>query len=261
MYEERNQLAIALIILIVWMAIVMGGGLLQVGIGGFDSLVTKHVVIGLILAPLFLFGVIRYFNWNRRELGLNAAQDWHLLLFPGLFVLIFLVIAFILGLPPIEMIIFALINSMLVGISEELMFRGIIFRGVLSQAGYRIWSAIWITAILFGVVHVLNGFITGNFITALAQALMAIMSGIWFHAIRIRTRSIYPAMLIHGLWDFSLFVFATSLASVKIASESSADTSMMAKLLLPLILSMPLFIYGLWLLRDIGKINKAEIIA
>lgn len=263
MKEKRGLLSISLIVLVVWLIIVLGGEILQAGQGSLDALTTEQIVIALIVAPLFLFGVIAYFKWDKQELGLKAAQNWHLLWLPALFVLAFLGAGVAFGLPPAQMIVFALVNSLLIGVSEELMFRGIIFRGALAQPQFKIWPAIWVTAILFGAVHALNGFLTGDFVAALAQALSVIMSGLWLHAIRLRTKSLYPAMLIHGLWDFSLFVFVTSLglAGATAAAQSPAEPSLVQQLLAPLMLPLPLFLYGLWLLRGIGQKDKAEVLA
>jgi len=264
MKEKRNLLSISLIVMVVWVIIVLGGEILQAGQGSLDALVTEQIVIALIVAPLFLFGVIAYFKWDKRELGLKAAQNWRILWLPALFVLAFLSAGVAFGLPPAQMIVFALVNSLLVGVSEELMFRGIIFRGALAQPQFKIWLAIWLTAILFGAVHASNGFMTRDFVAGLAQALAATMSGLWLHAIRLRTKSLYPAMLIHGLWDFSLFVFVTSLglAGATAASQTATEPpSLVQQLLTPLILPLPLFFYGLWLLRGIGKKDKAEVLS
>lgn len=263
MRENRNLLTFSLIVLVVWMIIVLGGEILQASKGSLEALVTEQIVIALIAAPLFLVGVVSYSRWDKRELGLKASQNWRILWFPVLFVLAFMGTAVAVGLPATRVVVFALINSLLVGISEELMFRGIIFRGLLMQPRIGIWPAIWITAFLFGGVHSLNGFMTGDFLSALAQALAAIMSGIWLHAIRLRTKSLYPAMLIHGLWDFSIFVFATSLAATSLASggateQNTVQPTLIQQLFQPLVLPLPLFLYGLWLLRGIGHKGKAE---
>jgi membrane protease YdiL (CAAX protease family) len=263
MKTKQNLLSRSLLVLVVWMIIVFGGEILQAGQGSLEAMASEQIVVALIAAPLFLFGVIAYFKWNKRELGLTAAQNWHLLWLPALFVLAFLGTAIALGLPPAQMVIFTLVNSLLVGISEELMFRGIIFRGVLAQPQFNIWPAIWLTAILFGAIHALNGFMTGNFVAALAQAITATMSGLWLHAIRLRTKSLYPAMFIHGLWDFSLFIFVTSLglAGATAVSQSTTQPSLVQQLVIPLILPLPLFLFGLWLLRGIGKKAKAEVLS
>jgi membrane protease YdiL (CAAX protease family) len=63
---------------------------------------------------------------------------------------------------------------------------------------------------MFGIVHVLNGFITGLFLESFVQAILATFSGFIFLAIRVRTKSIVLAIAIHWLWDFSVFMSATN---------------------------------------------------
>ncbi|TXS90777.1 CPBP family intramembrane metalloprotease [Parahaliea maris] len=263
MKPKQNLPVISFIVLTVWLAIVLGGEILQAGKGSLDEMASKQFVIALFVAPIFLLAVIALFKWDWQAIGFKTAQDWKLLWLPGLFVLGFIGMAVVTGLPPTATIVIVLVNSMLVGISEELMFRGILFRNLM-QTSMGTWAAIWVVSIVFGLVHSLNGFMTGDFIAASAQALAAMMSGIWLHAIRLRTTSLYPAMIIHGLWDFALFLVAAAVVAGGVAGGSSneiADPNMLEQILLPALMPLPLFVYGLWLLRGIGRKTKAQVLA
>jgi membrane protease YdiL (CAAX protease family) len=72
------------------------------------------------------------------------------------------------NLPSLGVLMIVIINTLMVGINEELMFRGILFYGASSSFG--IWRAVWITAIIFGSVHILNSLITGDFRASVLQA-------------------------------------------------------------------------------------------
>ena len=109
------------------------------------------------------------------------------------------------------------------------MFRGVLFHGASTSFG--VIRAVWITALLFGLVHALNGFITGNFAAALVQALLAGMFGVWIGALRVRINTIIPLIIIHWLWDCLLFL-----------------TGFLGGLVL-MPFALILFLYGLWLLR------------
>ena len=173
---------------------------------------------------------------------------WFPLLWLGLIAMTLLVV----GLPPGRMILFIAFNTMLVGISEELMFRGVIFRALLSQ--YRIWTAIIVSSILFGAVHILNVFNTGDLSGALIQSIPAAMSGILFVAIVIRTRSIWPAIIYHALWDFVLFTMLTGGQANGIESNPDGLESLGSlQTLLPLVMGLPNFICGLVLLRHVNN--------
>ncbi|HBF35882.1 MAG TPA: hypothetical protein DDW50_01000 [Firmicutes bacterium] len=131
-----------------------------------------------------------------------------------------------------------IVNTLMVGISEELMFRGILFHGASSSFG--VWHAVWITAIIFGTVHTLNGLITGDFRASTLQAFFAATFGTWAVALRVRLDTIIPVIIIHWLWDCLAFL-----------------TSFLRDLaLLPF--ALVLFIYGLWLLRNYRR-GKVEL--
>ncbi|HMQ54605.1 MAG TPA: type II CAAX endopeptidase family protein [Anaerolineae bacterium] len=259
MKPGRNNFVLSLVIMVIWLLIVLGGELLQAGAGSLDALVTQRIVISLIAAPLFLVGVIAYFKWPWAEMGVKAPQpassSWRLGWPAALFILAFVGIGVAGGLPPAQVVFFVLINTLLVGVSEELMFRGIMFWTALPR--FSIWPAIWITSLLFGGVHTLNALMTGDTIAGVGQALQATLFGVWITAIRLRTRSILPAMLIHGLWDFSVFLMGASAAA---AASADIEPGAAQKLIGPVLLELPLFLYGLWLLRGIGRKDKAELL-
>ena len=77
------------------------------------------------------------------------------------------------------------------------------------------------------------------------QALNAFMSGVAYLAIRIRTRSIIPILIIHAAWDFAVFMIGSG------AQAAPADPSgWQEQLVGGLMLVGPLFVYGLWLVRN-----------
>lgn len=264
METRSNRFVIALAVMVVWMTIILIGPKLQFGSGNIslDDLVSHGIVISLVIALLFLFAVVAFFGWWR-EVGFQSpepSKSWLLVWFPALIIIAFLGLAMLLGLPSKEVIIYVLINTLFVGISEELMLRGILFHGAISR--FSIWSTILITSIIFGAIHSLNGFLTGNFAMAAVQAVSAGMSGFWFVAIRLRTNSLYPAMVMHWLWDFVLFILlkATTSAAAN-ANAPAVEPTMIQAIFVPIASALPTFLYGLWLLRGIGKRDKSEFLA
>jgi len=245
---QNNLFVTTLIVLVIWMLITMYGEILQAGIGiSLTELVSQQIVIALILAPLFLLAVIAFFKWD--NLGLNfptSIRSLTVIGLPTIYIAGFLGFTLVKGFPAAQVVTFVLINALLVGISEELMFRGILFKSALSQ--FTVWKAIWISSIIFGAIHALNAFVTGDISTAFAQAIAATMSGIWFMAIRIRTGSLMPVMIVHGLWDFSIFMLTFGPTT-----NEAASPSFLIQLLAPSLLVLPLFIYGLFILRDMDK--------
>ncbi|MBI4045372.1 MAG: CPBP family intramembrane metalloprotease [Devosia nanyangense] len=136
---------------------------------------------------------------------------------------------------------FLAVNALLVGFSEETMFRGVLYRGLRSRLSF--WPAAWVTSAIFGCVHVLNSLGTGDLLAASLQAITAFMAGTFFLAVVLRTRSILPAILLHAAWDFLLLTMASSTPDIGPIEPSLVTLS------LPLLLDLPLFIYALFILR------------
>lgn len=253
--SRSNSLGIALGVFVLWVLFVVGGQkLFFPNVTNVDDLVKSQINPIFVTAVVLLLGVTIFFRWQR-PVGLKAAKpplSWLVLWLPAVFILLFLGSAAVFGLPPASVLLFVLINTLLVGVHEELMCRGILFQGLLSRLS--IWQAILLTSVMFGSVHALNGFLTGNFVGALFQAGGTVMSGLWLLAVRLRTRSLYPAMVIHGLWDFALLVVALS-STQGAAAPSTGNPAFV------LLLNLPLMLYGLWLLRGIGKKTKDEVLA
>jgi hypothetical protein len=234
MNASRKSWPISLVIFIVWLSFIVGGGLLQ--IKGhhiqLERLVEKQIMFGELVEIVFLTGVITYLRWWP-QVGWkcpNNFRDLRLLWPPALSLLFMLMIVLCANLPSFSVLMIVIINTLMVGINEELMFRGILFYGASSSFG--IWRAVWITAIIFGSVHILNSLITGDFRDSILQAFFAGTFGIWAAALRIRLNTIIPVIIIHWFWDCLAFL-----------ANSIWDLA-----LLPF--SLILFIYGLWLLRN-----------
>ncbi len=256
----NKKLAISLVILLVYMAIIMGGAKLEVGDGtmGQGEMISRHISTSLVVGVVFLFGVVGFFGWWR-DTGLRPARSAKSLLilwFPALIILGFFTVGLLLGYPPLQAFIIVGINTLIVGISEELAFRGILFSG--ARSAMRPWGAIAITSVIFGAVHVLNGITTGDWTAASVQAVAAAMSGLLFIAILIRTGSIIPAMIVHWLWDFGIFSIGTR-AGRPAAPTEPTDPSIML-ILGPMLFVLPNFLYALWLLRGVGSKSSEELI-
>ena len=202
----------------------------------------------ILSASVFLIIALVVFRW--RDVGLNRPfpHTWKLVWFPAVFIGLFLMIGCLLGLPPVSILFVMLINSLLIGWSEELAFRGILFSAF--RARFRLWLAIGLTCVAFGSVHILNGFTTGDFGGALVQAGATAVSGLLFAALVIRTGSIFPAMVVHALWDYSAFVMLASMRAGGGADVApSTDSLSLANIVLPFALELPNFLYALYLLR------------
>lgn len=251
MRADNLRLPIAIAVVLIWVGITVFWGVWIPHTGDVHHSIAVGVTNGispnLLYASLFLAICVIVFRWW------DVAFKWperpkeiRLLWFPLLYILAFFSFTLITGLPSPQVIGYLAINTILVGFSEEMAFRGVLFRGLLSRIP--IWPAIIITTVLFGSVHSLNALTTGDLPGAIAQSITAAMSGLLFIAIVVRTGSILPAMFIHALWDFSNLL---SIVNVVPAGEPTAIDPRL--LIVPIAVQIPTFIYALFLLRKVGR--------
>jgi membrane protease YdiL (CAAX protease family) len=207
---------------------------------------THGISWNLVMAIVWLALVTWAMHW--RDLKFVAPRPvgslW-LLWFPSLYLALFALLATMLGLPPASMALFVLLNTLLVGVSEEWMFRGVLFQALRSRMA--LWPAILTMSALFGAVHVLNVFVTGQLLEAAVQAVAAFCSGMLLVALLVRTGSIWVPITYHALWDFGTFM--TSAGSR--ASGQAADLSQGWTWTIPILMVLPNFICAMVLLRKV----------
>jgi membrane protease YdiL (CAAX protease family) len=98
-----------------------------------------------------------------------------------------------------------LASGVMVGFAEETLFRGIILRGLRTNLRPEAWAML-ISSLLFGVFHLTN-IINGSPVAAvLNQVLQASALGAVLYVFRRARGLLVVAMVVHGLWDISLFV-------------------------------------------------------
>ena len=253
--KSPKNLWIALAVVAVWLAITIGGGHLQ---GGghteLDELVKRGVLWALVAALAFLAVMKSRLRWP--DLGFEPA-DWpsslRLMWLPLLLIALMLGIAVTIGLPAPAVLGWVLLNTVMVGISEEWAFRGFLLKGLSDRFSIR--PAIWWCAALFGSTHALNVLVTGHLGAGVQQAIAAAMSGLLFTVLRVRTRSLYPVMLLHTLWDFAVFVMVSSPQHSDAPGQAPSGT---AGLLAPFIVVLPNFLYALYLMRRAEHVTSLD---
>ncbi|KAB1069157.1 CPBP family intramembrane metalloprotease [Tamlana haliotis] len=173
------------------------------------DLISKSFSVNLLLAALTVT-VYSYIRPANIIVGLNkikTKKNW-ILIYPIFIIVLSLFSSGLNGVyANFDSYKWALINCLFVGISEELMFRGVLLSSLTKKIGFI--KAALIVIFLFGAIHVLNVFTTGELGQGIAQACMAMSSGILFLAVRVKTLSIIPAIILHALWDFAAFTMAT----------------------------------------------------
>jgi membrane protease YdiL (CAAX protease family) len=246
----NQRLAVSLATFLGWLLITLLGE--QIGSGAHQAL-SETVSHGLgwpfVAAAAFVLAVVAWQRW--RDIGLRQRPSGRSLLLawlPMVYIVGGFALSIQLGLPPVTVVLWVLVNTFLVGLSEELMFRGVLLQALRHTVS--IWPAVALTTLAFGAVHSLNVFITGDLRGAVIQSTAAALSGLFFIALRLRTGSLWPCILIHGLWDCAAFLVAMSSPKGPAISTAPADAMSLA----PILLVLPNALYGLWLMRHVGKV-------
>jgi uncharacterized protein len=96
------------------------------------------------------------------------------------------------------------VTTILVGISEEVMFRGVVLRAMLEITGQG--RAIILSALCFSVLHGVNLLAGQSLENTVVQMLLTFVFGLAFGALLLRLGSLVPLILFHAAWDMLLFL-------------------------------------------------------
>lgn len=132
--------------------------------------------------------------------------------------------------------------GLLVGFCEEITYRGLLLTSLRSKLSEG-WVCI-LTSIIFGLIHGSNIVLGQDILTTITQFFFAALMGFSLYIVRRVTGSLIWAMLLHGLWDVSVFM----------SEYSSADNNGLGGL--SIMVAAPLSIIFLFIV--FRKIKKSE---
>ena len=116
----------------------------------------------------------------------------------------------------VSFLIVAVVLGIGVGFAEEFVCRGMLLVGL---RGNMQEIAVWaLTCLLFGAMHGANIFLGQAAGPTMFQIAMAAIQGSGFYILRRYYGSLVWAMVLHGFWDFSIFVHEASGAAASIAN-------------------------------------------
>lgn len=95
---------------------------------------------------------------------------------------------------------------LLVGFTEEMTARGLMLVALRSRLS-EVW--VWfLTSAAFGLMHFMNFFLGQDLVPTLQQVGSAFLIGTVFYILRRTTGTLIWAMVLHAVWDFSVFAVA-----------------------------------------------------
>lgn len=103
-----------------------------------------------------------------------------------------------------SMVIVSLLATALVGFSEELVYRGIVFNGFLEKRGTV--KAVLISSTAFSLLHAANILGGAAPMAVFSQLCLTFIIGIIFSCLYLRMNNLVAIMILHWTWDFSLML-------------------------------------------------------
>ena len=178
----------------------------------FSTLTYGFSMLGELIATIFLFflilickkGYLIYKNKGSIKDGIMVSLPfilYSIYIGCGLFSM-YLVEGY--SLVSIENIITVILLYILVGIFEDFLTRGITLNILLDKYGKTkrgIWFSIFLSSLIFGVIHFTNIFTGASFEGVLIQVISATCIGMYFSAIYLRSGSVWVVALLHGFYD------------------------------------------------------------
>ncbi|ACQ78761.1 Abortive infection protein [Beutenbergia cavernae DSM 12333] len=209
-WRATPSVPVAAVVFVVYCVIVIGL-MKAAGVGYehfFDSAqaALRAVVLPLAAGAVWLTAFLVWARWDHvfRD-ARRLPTSWFLWILPGLMALV--AVLHLLGLDWNRFtpghVLAVLLASLLVGYTEETLFRGIVLRalrqGARSEGMAILWTTLW-----FGGFHLTNLLL--NEPGAVLQVVFAALTGTALYLARRGTGTIIAAMALHALWDNSTFL-------------------------------------------------------
>ncbi|MCQ2454194.1 MAG: CPBP family intramembrane metalloprotease [Clostridia bacterium] len=103
-----------------------------------------------------------------------------------------------------QSLFFSVLSMLLIGYTEEVIFRGLLFKGMIKEDG--LTRAILVSAVTFGIGHIVNLLAGQASLATVMQVFFAIAWGFLFTLVFYKSKSLLPCALTHGIVNcLSLF--------------------------------------------------------
>ncbi len=214
----------------------------------------RLTIISLSLWVIWKLKLRRFNNFNKK----TKIKNLQSLLIPSLFISIGLVINWNTYINTELDILFMFFSSvMIVGVVEELIFRGTIlplFINYLKSRKNVLFLSVIISSTIFGFIHYLNILNEpDNFWGITHQVFLAISIGVFLGGLMLRTKSILIPSIVHGFIDFSFGTGKLKQNEYEIITEEINWSSIIQTILL----FSFILLLGVYMTR---KVEKEEIL-
>jgi len=176
--------------------------------------VLKGLLPAQVMAVIFLlFVVLRWIGWRAVGFG-EISWSGMIWFMPGWSVLAVMGWDIAHAMTPEDLqafsgvalaILFA--TTLLIAFGEEVLFRGILLRGAMTRLS--VPFAMLLSALLFGLFHLVNGLAGQDIAGTSQQVLFAIVVGFFLAPIALRVRNLWPLIIWHWFWNIAVILGQT----------------------------------------------------
>lgn len=185
-----------------------------------NLVIIEAILASLVLIVMLLFKNSYVFTQKREKFSKSLFYGLYYIIGAVIFILLYGV--FLGGFKGGLSIINLIVGCFFLGVAEEFLCRGWLLNEFLERFGDTkkgVWYSIIISGIIFGLIHLGNIYTMGQDVpTTIMQVISAAGTGIVFGLIYYKTKNIWSVIILHGLWDFS--VFLTQIAPVTSTMET-----------------------------------------
>lgn len=140
-----------------------------------------------------------------------------------------------------------------IGFCEQVMGRGVVLSVMLRKWGDTrrgVYLAVLLSSALFGAAHIFN-LMTGRLplVANLTQMFYSFFFGVIFAACFLRNNSIWPMIIMHAVIDFGGGLRHIAVGG---GSQTAVANSTVTNAVGTLIVTLPLLLYGLFILREVS---------
>lgn len=260
--ERRPILAATLVGLLTSPAVALAMAALQAirPTSLIDSLNPAPILIRAVPTLIFVL-VLRRHGWLSAA-GFNGPAKWRdpwLAWLPALLVLVNLSNLIgndVVANPDIARIVAGFGQGLSIALFEETTYRGLVLAILLNRyhatRGQVIGSVLF-GSLLFGLYHLPTN---PHWEMNVSQWIYATFLGVGFAAVMLRTRSIWIGVAIHALIiGVSIGTNALISGEAVLLGESGVIENVRWRAMASVLVTLPIFVYGLYLLRGIGRLD------
>jgi uncharacterized protein len=219
------------------------------------------------LFGLLIFWLLRRFGWWNSA-GITPPGKWRALwlswplwLMTAFFAVDFFSSSDVIDTSQPLILTLHVLAALSTGWIEELLLRGLILTAYLKKWGRTlsgIYRSVVFSSVLFGLMHLVN-FFAGRkpLINNLSQIVISLFFGVFVAACLLRNRSIWPAIFLHAALDWAATLQEVAVGGQLRLPGMVAEMTVM-NVLVSALLFLPLFLYGLFILRKVSPADLEE---